>query len=70
MAVDNGPPPPESLSMYALWARFGVVKIYNTCRYVSTGGYYFEPNYLYPVSPKPTLQIVRPTGSILINGIF
>ena len=36
--------------------------------YATPEGYYFEPNYAYPVSEKPTLQILRPAGTILVNG--
>jgi hypothetical protein len=36
-------------------------------RYVAAEGFYFEPNYVIPVSTKPTLQIARPEGTIRVN---
>ena len=36
--------------------------------YAAAEGYYFEANYAYPVAEKPTVQILRPSGTILING--
>jgi len=36
--------------------------------YVTAEGYYFEPNYAYAISDKPTVQILRPSGTILVNG--
>lgn len=36
--------------------------------YATPQGYYLEPNYVYPVIEKPTLQILRPSGTILVNG--
>lgn len=36
--------------------------------YTAPQGYYLEPNYVYSVGEKPTVQILRPSGTILVNG--
>lgn len=37
--------------------------------HVTAEAFYFEPNYAHPTNEKPTLQILRPNGTILVNGI-